>query len=95
VESGLERSEYEVLGRLVGAGSSSKAGSGAARFFPFGSRTGSLIVRGAEEEGRVERRMLDRGVNRVIHEISTQQRQLPFTVSGWRFVRYLFRFAFA
>ncbi|KAJ6514890.1 hypothetical protein C8R47DRAFT_1088987 [Mycena vitilis] len=45
----LERREYEVVrGRLLegpASSSSSELGSGAARFFPLGSRTGSLIVR--------------------------------------------------
>jgi hypothetical protein len=51
-----ERREYEmVLGRFADGASSSELGSGAARFFPFGSGTGSLIVRGRFLEGELLR----------------------------------------
>jgi len=48
----VDLSEYaEVLGRLVeGPAMSSSSGSGAARFLPLMSRTGSRIVRGISEE---------------------------------------------
>jgi hypothetical protein len=62
VLSVLERSEYDVVfGRLkdVVASSSSEFPSGTARFFPFGSRTGSLIVRGAAG-GNAARRVLQK-----------------------------------
>ncbi len=45
-----------VLGRLEGPGaSSSEEGSGAARFLPFVSLTGSLMVRAVEVAGAVRR----------------------------------------
>jgi hypothetical protein len=58
--SGLERSEYDVvLERLADeadeATSSSKFGSGAARFFPLESRTGSLMVKAVVGGGSVVR----------------------------------------
>ncbi len=45
----MDLREYvEILGRLVeGPSITSSVGSGAARFFPLGSRIGSFIARGA------------------------------------------------
>ena len=56
-----DRREYEVFGTLldgVPSGSWSVSESGAARFFPLGSRAGSLIVRADAVEGSVIRRLL-------------------------------------
>jgi hypothetical protein len=50
-DADVDLNEYaDVLGRLVeGPAMSSSSGSGAARFFPLISRTGSRIVRGISE----------------------------------------------
>jgi hypothetical protein len=90
----VDLNEYaEVLGRLVeGPAMSSSSGSGAARFLPLMSRTGSRIVKGISEEVGL-RRGLNIMLKTVRLETDTFGLCVPFATTWgvcWSFFRLPF-----